>query len=54
MDINVLLEDEISIILLWFGLHGILDQFINLSKVFPFRNYIYMLFILVGFYLNLN
>ena len=54
MDINVLLTDELSIILLWFGLHGLVDQFIESNIIYPFRNYIYMLFVLFALYIKVS
>ena len=54
MDINVLLLDEVSIILLWIGLHGLLDQLIYSENIFPIRNYIYIIFILFALYLKVN
>jgi hypothetical protein len=54
MDINILLLDEVSIILLWVGLHGLLDQLLNSENIFPIRNYIYIIFVLFALYLKLN
>jgi hypothetical protein len=52
MDISVLLADEISIILLWVGLHGLLDQAILSDLIYPLRNYIYIFFILFALYIK--
>jgi hypothetical protein len=53
MDVNILLKDEISVILLWIGLYNILDQIISLSTISPYKNYIYILFILIAIFLKL-
>jgi hypothetical protein len=54
MDLNIQLRDELSIILLWIGLSGVLDEIINISIIFPIKIYIYALFILIALYLKLD
>ena len=54
MDRNILLLDEVSIILLWIGAHGLLDQVITSPSVYASRNYIYLYFILISLYLNVE
>jgi hypothetical protein len=54
MDINILLQDEISVILLWMGLYGILDQIIHIPSIQDKKNYIYALFILISLFIKLS
>jgi hypothetical protein len=54
MNINILIKDEISIILLWVGFYGLLDQLIHYNSVFPYKNYLYSLFILISLFIKLS
>jgi hypothetical protein len=53
MDIIIQLKDEISVILLWFGLYGLLEQSINSFIISANKNYLYMLFILISLFIKL-
>jgi hypothetical protein len=54
MDVNLLLKDEVSVILLWIGIYGILDQVIHSTMIYPNRNYLYALFILYSIFIKLS
>jgi hypothetical protein len=54
MDITIQLKDEISVILLWVGLYGLLEQIIHSSFIYPNKNYIYMLFVLISLFIKLD
>jgi len=53
MDINILLKDEISVILMWMGLYGLLEQFIHLPLIYDKKNYIYALFVCISLFIKL-
>jgi hypothetical protein len=53
MDVNLLLKDEISVILLWMGVYGLFDQLIHLPLVNDKKNYIYAFFVCISLLIKL-
>jgi hypothetical protein len=53
MDISLLLKDEISVILMWMGIYGLLEQFIHLHAVYEKKIYLYGLFICISLFIKL-
>lgn len=53
MDINLLLKDEISVILMWIGIYGLLDQFIHIPSIYDKKNYIYALFVCISLFIKM-
>lgn len=54
MDVSLLLKDELSVILLWIGLYGLLDQLIHSKNIYPYKNYVYLLFVLISLYIKIS
>jgi hypothetical protein len=52
-NLSLNLIDEISIIILWIGIWGITDMFINIPIVNEHKQYIYILLILTAIYFKL-
>ena len=46
--------DEITIVLFWIGCFGLSDTIIQNNLIYPSRNYLYLLFILIGIYLKIE
>ena len=53
MDISLLLKDEISVILMWIGIYGLLDQFIHIPSIYDKKNYIYALFVCISLFIKM-
>jgi len=53
MEYSLLLIDEISVILMWLGIYGLLDQFIHIPLLYENKIYIYILFICVSLLIKL-
>jgi hypothetical protein len=52
-NLSLNLIDELSIIFLWIGIWGITDMFINLFIINEYKQYIYVLLILIAIYFKL-
>ena len=48
-----MLKDEISVILMWMGIYGLIEQFIHLPLIYDKKNYVYVLFILISLFIKL-
>jgi hypothetical protein len=47
------LFDEISMILFWIGMYGIIETILYTDLIYPYKNYAYLLFIMIGLYTKL-
>ena len=47
------LIDEISLILFWIGMYGLIETILYTDLIYPHKNYVYILFIIVGLYTKL-
>jgi len=52
-NISLNIIDELLIIFLWIGIWGITDIFINMYIINEYKQYIYILFILIAIYFKL-
>jgi hypothetical protein len=53
MEISISLIDEVTAVFLWIGAYGLLHNFIHLSYISQYDNYIYILLLLFALYFKL-
>jgi hypothetical protein len=53
LNLSLNLIDELSIIILWIGIWGLTDIFINIPYINQYKEYIYILLILFAVYFKL-
>jgi len=53
MEISISLIDEVTAVFLWMAIYGLLNNFIHLSYINQYENYIYLLLLLSALYFKL-